>query len=116
MQIWLPQRLYVAVSRLSYSKRRGWEAVSAEVRGISSLGSHLSLDRGCRGMSSSRACAECMRGMPPRTRPSSLAPPRWHLSHSDSLLCERMLPGDSRPDSKAGLLVMGLMLIESLLG
>ena len=77
---------------------------------------HLSLERGCRGMSSSNARAECRRGMPPRTRPSSLAPPRWHLSHSESLLWERMLPGDSMPDSKFGLLVTGLMFRESLLG
>ncbi len=71
-------------------------------------------DGGCRDISSSSACADCMRDMPPRTRPSSLM--RWHLSNSDSLLFERAVSGDSARESRMGLLATGLMLRESLLG
>ena len=78
---------------------------------------HLSLDWGCSGMSSRSAWALCMRGMPPRTRPSPPEPPRWRESHSDSLLLERRVLGDSaRALSSGGLAVTGLMLGESLLG
>ena len=78
---------------------------------------HLSLDCGCRGMSSRSAWALCMRGMPPRTRPSPPELPRWRESHSDSLLLERRVLGDSaRALSSGGLAVTGLMLGESLLG
>ena len=77
----------------------------------------LSLEWGCRGMSSRSAWALCMRGMPPRTRPSPPSPPRRRESHSDSLLLERRVPGDSaRALSSGGLAVTGLMLGESLLG
>lgn len=71
---------------------------------------------GCRGMPSSSAAADCMRDSPPRTRPSCCKPLRWHLSHSESLLCERSVQGESTADSRVGLLVFGLTFSDPWLG